>query len=70
VGTNDFILIAVALFFLGLLLAIRQEERRKAADRRHQELGAPAGAERRGGDRRQSATPAWALRALARRIRS
>jgi len=46
VGTNDHILIVVALFFGLLLLAIHQEEKR-TAERRIRDIGPPDGIERR-----------------------
>ncbi len=46
VGTNDHILIVVALFFGLLLLAIHQEEKR-TTDRRLHDIGPPDGIERR-----------------------
>jgi hypothetical protein len=70
VGTNDLILMLVALFFVGLLLAIRQEEHREV-ERRVQDLGPPDGVERRRGDRRRESwlgAALWALRGRARRL--
>jgi hypothetical protein len=70
VGTNDLILMLVALFFVGLLLAIRQEEHR-TVERRTQDLGPPDGVERRRSDRRRDSwlgATAWALRGRARRV--
>lgn len=52
-ATNDLLLIVVACFFGYLLLAIRQDERRRL-ERRKGDLGAPEGLERRRSERRQS----------------
>ena len=70
-GTNDSILLVVALFFGCLLLAIHYEELR-TADRRKQELGPPSGIERRSvPDRRRDSLGAyleWVVRAFFKRL--
>lgn len=70
-GTNDAILILVALFFGYLALAIHYEEKR-ATDRRKRDLGPPDGIERRSRqDRRRNSLLndlRWALRSQLRRL--
>jgi hypothetical protein len=71
VGTNDFLLIVVALFFGYLLLAIHYEEKRRT-DRRKVNLGPPDGIERRSGkDRRRDSLAhyvMWVLRSQMKRV--
>jgi len=71
VGTNDYILILVALFFSYLLLAIHYEEKRMT-DRRKVNLGPPNGIERRSGkDRRRDSLMnylMWVLRSQLKRL--
>ncbi|MDP1830435.1 MAG: hypothetical protein Q8K67_00105 [Geothrix sp.] len=70
-GTNDFILIVVALFFSYLLLAIHYEQKR-TTDRRKRNLGPPDGSERRSGqDRRHDSLMTylgWVFRSQFRRL--
>jgi hypothetical protein len=71
VGTNDYVLMIVALFFSYLLLAIHYEETR-STDRRRVNLGPPNGIERRSGrDRRRDSLIhylAWVFRSQLRRL--
>jgi len=71
VGTFDLMLVVVALFFGGLLLAVHYEQKR-TKDRRKQNLGPPGGIERRSGlDRRQNSLSKylkWVFRAQLRRL--
>lgn len=70
-GTFDLMLVVVALFFGGLLLAVHYEQKR-TMDRRQQNLGPPGGIERRSGqDRRQNSLSKylkWVFRAQLRRL--
>lgn len=70
-GTNDWILIVAASFFVYLLMAIHYEETR-TTDRRKVNLGPPNGIERRSGkDRRRNSMThylAWVLRNQVRRL--
>jgi hypothetical protein len=71
VGTNDYLLMVVAIFFGYLLLAIHYEEKRRT-DRRKQNLGPPHGIERRSGrDRRRDSLMrylGWVLRSQVKRF--
>lgn len=70
-GTNDLILIVVALFFSYMLLAIHYEQKR-TTDRRKRNLGPPGGIERRSGrDRRRDSLATylgWVFRSQCRRL--
>lgn len=70
-GTNDWLLIVVALFFALLLQAVHYEAKR-TTDRRKHDIGPPYGIERRSGKirRRDSLTHylGWVLRSQARRL--
>ena len=70
-GTNDAILILVAVFFGYLALAIHYEEKR-TTDRRKRDLGPPDGIERRSGqDRRRNSLVnylRWVLTSQLRRL--
>ncbi|GLH73727.1 hypothetical protein GETHLI_22290 [Geothrix limicola] len=67
-ATNDLLLIVVAAFFGYLLLAIRQDEKRKV-ERRTRDLGPPGDLERRSMERRLSSPSlVWAFRAMGRSL--